>query len=105
MGRMAGWMAFEPTTLVIDPQEQRTIVVTVKIPDDIEPGQTIRGPILVHGCNDHVVRVEVSVSECAARICCEAFVHDCPDHIHHWYDHFYCPRPCKHVDHVKVKDG
>jgi hypothetical protein len=21
-------------------------------------------------------------------------VEDCPDLIHHWYDHFYCPRPC-----------
>jgi len=21
-------------------------------------------------------------------------IEDCPDLIHHWYDHFYCPRPC-----------
>jgi hypothetical protein len=21
-------------------------------------------------------------------------VEDCPDLIHHWYDHFYCDRPC-----------
>jgi hypothetical protein len=21
-------------------------------------------------------------------------VDDCPDNIHHWYDHFYCDRGC-----------
>jgi hypothetical protein len=105
MGRMAGWMTFDPTTLVIDPQEQRTIVVTVKVPSDAAPGQTIASPILVYGCNDYVVHVEVSTSECASRICCDVFVRDCPDHLHHWYDHFYCARPCKHLDSGKVTDG
>jgi hypothetical protein len=23
-------------------------------------------------------------------------VEDCPDLLHHWYDHFYCNRPCTH---------
>ena len=25
-------------------------------------------------------------------------VEDCPDLIHHWYDHFYCQRPCLNRD-------
>ena len=28
----------------------------------------------------------------------ELTVEDCPDLVHHWYDHFYCPRPCPNRD-------
>ncbi len=104
-GRIAGWMAIDPTTLSLGLQERGTVVVTLRIPDDVEVGQTLTGPILVLGCNYHFVRVEVTVTECTPRLACDVFIEDCPDHIHHWYDHFYCPRPCRRAYIGKIRDG
>jgi hypothetical protein len=28
-------------------------------------------------------------------MCNEVEINDCPDMIHHWYDHFYCHRHCQ----------
>lgn len=105
MGRLAGWMQLNPTTLVVDPQERRTVEVTVRIPEDTKPGQTFTGPLVILGCRDHYVRVEINVTECAAHTVCDAFIDDCPDHVHHWYDHFYCPRPCRQIDPRKHRRG
>lgn len=105
LGHLAGWVKFEPTTLVVNLQEQATIVVTVRVPDGMKPGQTVSGPLLVRGCLDHVVRVRVTVAECAGRTCCDVTIEDCPDHVHHWYDHFYCPRPCRQLKAREANDG
>ncbi len=104
-GRLAGWLTLEPTTLVIDAQEQATFLVTVRVPDHVSPGRTLSGPVLVRGCVDHYVRVQVRVDDCAERACCDVVIRDCPDHIHHWYDHFYCPRPCRSLRTQDVKHG
>lgn len=105
LGKLAGWLKFEPTTLVVGPQERATFVVTVRVPDGVKPGQTASGPLIVRGCLDHFARIEVGVRECAGQTCCDIDVKDCPDHIHHWYDHFYCPRPCRNLTNREVKDG
>lgn len=97
LGKIAGWLKFEPTTLIVDPQERQTFLVTVRVPDGVKPGQFLSGPLLVRGCLDHFARIEVTVAECAGGACCDIHVNDCPDHIHHWYDHFYCPRPCRNL--------
>lgn len=97
LGKIAGWLKFEPTTLIVDPQERQTFQVTVRVPDGVKPGQFLSGPLLVRGCLDHFARIEVTVAECAGGACCDIHVNDCPDHIHHWYDHFYCPRPCRNL--------
>lgn len=95
-GRVAGWMTFEPTTQVIDAQSRATFRVTIRVPEKVRPGETLTGPLLVRGCLDHHIRVEVTVAECeTARSCCDISIDDCHDQIHHWYDHFYCPRPCR----------
>lgn len=105
LGKLAGWMKFQPTTLIIDPQERATFLVTVHVPDGVKPGMTLSGPLLVRGCLDHFIRVEVRVTECAGRTCCDVNVADCQDHIHHWYDHFYCPRPCRNPAVRDPKNG
>lgn len=105
LGRLAGWIQLDPTTLVVDPQERRTVEVTVRVPEDAKPGQTFTGPLVIRGCRDHYVRVEINVTECGGCMVCHAYVDDCPDHIHHWYDHFYCPRPCRHIDPGKLTRG
>jgi hypothetical protein len=105
LGKLAGWMKFEPTTLVVDPQERATFLVTVRVPDGVKPGAALSGPLLVRGCVDHFARIEVAVAECAGRTCCDILVKDCPDHVHHWYDHFYCPRPCRTLTNRDAQDG
>ena len=93
-GKLAAWLKFEPTTMVVGPQQSATFVVTVKVPDNIKIGQMLSGPLLIRGCIDHFARIEVRVTDCAGCTSCDLVAKDCPDHIHHWYDHFYCPRPC-----------
>jgi hypothetical protein len=36
----------------------------------------------------------VRVGRLCGASCPEVEVDDCPDNIHHWYDHFYCERGC-----------
>jgi hypothetical protein len=105
VGKIAGWLKFTPTTLVIDPQGDETFLVTVRVPEEVKPGQRLTGPVVVRGCNDHFVKVIVRVEECAGRTCRDVHVKDCADNIHHWYDHFYCPRPCRTITERKPTDG
>lgn len=108
LGKLAGWMTFAPTTLILDPIERATILVTVHAPDSVKLGQRFSAPIIVRGCLDHFVRVEITISDCIVQNCCDVVVDDCPDNVHHWYDHFYCPRPCRNVrvpGTAEVKDG
>ena len=104
LGKLAGWLTLQPTTLVLDAQERATFSVTVRPPKGIKPGQNLVGTILVRGCRDHAIKVEVKIRECATQTCCDVSVEDCPDHIHHWYDHFYCPRPCNRRD-ARAREG
>jgi hypothetical protein len=105
IGKIAGWLKFDPTTLIVDPQGAETFLVTVRVPDSMKPGQRSSGPILVRGCIDHFVRLEVTVAECPGQSCCDTTVKDCQDNIHHWYDHFYCARPCRTVTQRSAGDG
>ncbi len=95
VGKIAGWMTFAPTTMVLGPMEEGTFEVIVKAPDGVKPGEKLSGPLLIRGCRDWFVRVEVRIEECAGCTGCDVSVDDCADQLHHWYDHFYCPRPCR----------
>jgi hypothetical protein len=50
--------------------------------------------VWVRGCYEHFVRWTVEVSSRGSSTCHEVQIEDCPDYRHHWYDHFYCERPC-----------
>jgi hypothetical protein len=93
--RLGGWLSIDPTTLVLDPQDSGTVVVTVRPPNDAGAGARMGGALLVYGCNVHAVRIQVRVAESAHCEPCDVSIEDCPDPIHHWYDHFYCYRPCQ----------
>jgi hypothetical protein len=97
LGKMAGWMTLSPTALFLDPQETDTLTVTLHLPQTVQPGQHFSAPVIIRGCIDHFVRVEISVGECSGNRSCDVMVKDCADNIHHWYDHFYCARPCRNV--------
>ncbi|MEO7104470.1 MAG: hypothetical protein ABI311_13810 [Gemmatimonadaceae bacterium] len=94
MGKLAGWLSFAPTVLVLDAQERATFAVQLKVPEDMSVGKRLSGPLLLRGCRDHFVRLDVTVSDCGGMAVCDVAINDCADNVHHWYDHFYCPRPC-----------
>ena len=93
-GHLAGLLAITPTTLLLHPLEVATAFVKVSIPATALPGTTVVGPVLIRGCRIHAVKVVVHVAAASLAVKCAPKVRDCPDNIHHWYDHFYCPRPC-----------
>jgi hypothetical protein len=91
----ANRISFSPQTLSLGPME--TGVVTATLPAATASGQSGDQDVLVwiRGCKEHYVRWTVKTVTRGAECCChEVSVDDCPDYLHHWYDHFYCPRPC-----------
>jgi hypothetical protein len=96
-GRLAAIVKLEPTTLIVDVQSQATFRVIVRLPDQLPPGEVLSGALLVRGCLDHFARITVRAADCVSLGCCDLHMQDCPDHVHHWYDHFYCPRPCRNL--------
>jgi hypothetical protein len=103
-GKLAAWLTLTPTMVIIEPQETATIIVTVHVPADMKPGLRAAGVLLVRGCLGHAVRLDVGVADCAQCAVCDIAIQDCPDHIHHWYDHFYCPRPCRNQVRTGIAD-
>jgi hypothetical protein len=98
-------MTFTPTTLILDAMERATILVTVQAPKTAQLGQHFSGPLIVRGCLDHFARVDITIADCAGSNCCDIDVADCQDQVHHWYDHFYCARPCRNLRTPGVKEG
>ena len=85
-----------PENLPLGPMERRYITASLAIPAHIIAGHEFEVLLWVHGCRDHYLRWIVKVAARGADCCHEVDVEDCPDPIHHWYDHFYCERPCAH---------
>ena len=87
----------EPASLTLGPLEEGVVTLSLDVPAGATKGQTQKSLVWVHGCKTHYLRWTVEVASsgvtCAAT---EVEVDDCPDLIHHWYDHFYCERPCPH---------
>ncbi len=85
-----------PSSLSLGPMERGFAVASVAMPADAAFGQEREVLLWVRGCHDHFLRWTVKVARRGADCCHEVDVDDCPDLIHHWYDHFYCDRPCVH---------
>jgi len=81
-------------SLSLGPMERGTVSVCRRVPEGMEDGTEFENLIWVEGCRDHVLRWTVSVGTAGLDSCHEIRVEDCPDHRHHWYDHFYCVRGC-----------
>jgi hypothetical protein len=80
----------------IAPMDQATFVATLAVPADAPECGSSTALLWVRGCHLHHLRWTVDVRSRGGHACHEVQVHDCPDLVHHWYDHFYCPRPCPH---------
>lgn len=83
-----------PASFTLGPLERACVTLTLAKPADTQSGQETEYLIWVRGCKIHYLRWTVAVSSRGACTCHEVEVDDCPDLIHHWYDHFYCRRPC-----------
>jgi hypothetical protein len=89
----------EPGTLALGPMEDGVVTLSLEVPAGAAQGQTQKSIVWIHGCRNHFLRWTVVVADpgvsCSAS---EIAVEDCPDLVHHWYDHFYCQRPCPNRD-------
>lgn len=96
-GPNGGLVQFTPSQIVLGPKERTTILARFTAPK--APG-TYEVVLWVTVCSDHYLRWTVEVvdeKDCRDKpdCCCfDVTVDDTPDHVVHWYDHFYCPKPC-----------
>jgi hypothetical protein len=86
----------QPASVTIGPFEEETIVLSLDVPATATEGEKQKAVVWVHGCYLHYLHWTVEVTCKSADCCTDVDVEDCPDLIHHWYDHFYCDRPCFH---------
>jgi len=86
-----------PAQLVLEPLERGTVEVCISVPGEAEPGSKLESVVRIHGCREYYLRWTVSVGTIGFDSRHEIEVEDCPDLVHHWYDHFYCRRSCRHV--------
>lgn len=84
-----------PPVLMLDPMERGTSVLSVTMPADAATGVEREFLVWVNGCLNHYLRWTVRAAKRGADCCHEVEVEDCQDYVHHWYDHFYCLRPCQ----------
>jgi len=84
-----------PPAATLGPMERKSFNASYSAPADAAKGHRIETLLWVRGCNAHYVRWTVEIRDNASSSCChEVAVDDCADYVHHWYDHFYCNRPC-----------
>jgi hypothetical protein len=86
----------QPGQLSLGPMEEGVITVSLMVPEDAVKAEPLRALVWIRGCKVHFLRWTVKMSAIASDSAHEVRVEDCPDLIHHWYDHFYCVRPCRH---------
>jgi hypothetical protein len=88
-------LTFSPPSLSLGPLERGVVSATVQIPAAEKQGEEHELVLLVRGCKNYYLRWVIKVAACGVDMCNEVEVNDCPDMIHHWYDHFYCRRHCQ----------
>jgi hypothetical protein len=89
-------LTIDPSSMALGPLERGVALASLAIPAKAGVGEEREALIWVRGCRDHVLRWTVRVASRAGDCGHEIDVDDCPDLVHHWYDHFYCERPCVH---------
>lgn len=88
-------VTFSPPTLTLGPMERGVVSASVEVATDAKKGFEEEVVLFVRGCRNYYLRWTITLADCGVDMCNEIDVDDCPDMIHHWYDHFYCPRHCQ----------
>jgi hypothetical protein len=83
-----------PAGLELEPLERAYVSLSIPAAADAAEGSEKEYLVWVRGCNNHYLRWTVRVTCRGGCSCHEIAVEDCPELVHHWYDHFYCRRPC-----------
>jgi hypothetical protein len=94
VSKTAAKVTVEPAKLELGPLERATVSVCLEVPKDAADGTRYELLVRVYGCREYYLRWTVSVGTLGLDSCHEVAVDDCPDYLHHWYDHFYCGRRC-----------
>jgi hypothetical protein len=87
-------LTFSAAQLTLGPMERGTIEVTDTLPATLKSGPGFEILLWIQGCQLHFLRWTIKLGPVSANTNYEVCVKDGPENIHHWYDHFYCPRPC-----------
>ena len=93
-GSAAGDVSFSPGSLALGPKERGTITATFALPANATDGSSFEALVWLRGCRDYYVRWTVAAASRSDSCCITLPVCDGPDNVLHWYDHFYCRRPC-----------
>lgn len=87
-------LTITPAQITLGPMERGVITASYTFPASAKPGEAGEILLWVRGCRLYYLRWDLKVTKKCGDTAVDVKVKDCPDLIHHWYDHFYCPRPC-----------
>jgi hypothetical protein len=87
-------LSIKPGQLALGPMERGYAMVTFAMAPEAAEGEVSEFLVWVRGCHEYFFRWRVRVGRRCGVSCPEVDVEDCPDNIHHWYDHFYCEHGC-----------
>jgi hypothetical protein len=87
-------VSINPGELTLGPMEWGVFTATTDLQTVSKQDAEREVLLWVHGCNDHYVRWTLREASRVTDCYQEIDIEDCPNLIHHWYDHFYCVRPC-----------
>lgn len=93
-GPAAAQVKFTPPSLTLGPKERGIITATFTLAADAKDGEEHEAILWIRGCRDYYLRWIVVAGKKGRDCCEEVAICDGPDYVLHWYDHFYCPRPC-----------
>ncbi|MEP6691317.1 MAG: hypothetical protein ABJD07_09180 [Gemmatimonadaceae bacterium] len=93
-GDAAGDVTVTPATITLGAFMRGKIKLCFAVPTDAKNGEEHEMVVHVQGCRDYYLRWTVSVGTVGIDSCHTITIEDCPDLVHHWYDHFYCQRGC-----------
>ncbi len=98
-GRSAANVTFSQNAATLGPKERIAVTANFTVPKDDRLPEDCRcidheALIWVRGCRNHYLRWVVDEVARSEACCKEVEVHDDPDYVLHWHDHFYQPKPC-----------
>jgi len=83
-----------PASLKLGPLQRGQIILSFHVSPTAPEGEVLDTLVLIRGCREHMLRWVVRAVTKATSCSVDREIEDCPDLVHHWYDHFYCPRGC-----------
>jgi hypothetical protein len=93
-------LTFSATSLSLEPMERGSVEVSYTIPPTLTSGPGTEILLWIQGCRLHFLRWTVKLGPVSGDTNYEVCVTDEAEYLHHWYDHFYCPRPCPSYERV-----